>query len=94
MQPFDIPAIERHARQLRAQEIQRLQGLFAERARLYAVLLGHSLLSLLEAAGSILRPLFSWNPQDTARPAGPALLARANRGARALFAWNPQRRHS
>lgn len=90
MQPIDIPTIERHARQLRAQEIQRLEGLFAERARLYAVLLGHSLLSLLEAV----RPLFSWNPQAVEQTGSPSLATRVNRGARALFAWNPQRRHS
>lgn len=95
MQPIDIPTIERHARQLRAQEIQRLEGLFAERARLYVVLLGHSLLSLAEIVGRHLRPLFSWNPQETQQKTRePSLLARLNRGARALFAWNPQRRAS
>lgn len=66
MEHIDIAAIERRARQLRAEEMQRLQGLFAERARLYGLLLGHSLLSLLEAVGEKLRPLFSWNPQDAA----------------------------
>lgn len=63
METIDIPAIERYARQLRAQEIQRLEGLFAERLKLCAVLLGRSALSLLESVGEILRPLFSWNPR-------------------------------
>jgi hypothetical protein len=95
MESIDIPAIERYARQLRAQEIQRLEGLFAERARLYALLIGGSLLSLLEAIGEVLRPLFSWNPQDPKkRSASPSLLVRINDGARALFAWNPRKHHS
>ncbi len=61
--PIDIIAIEQHARQLRAEEMQRLQGLLAERIRLLALLAGGTLLSLMEAVGEILRPLFSWNPQ-------------------------------
>lgn len=64
MNPIDIPTIERHARQLRAQEIQRLQGLFGQRLALYASLLGGSLRALLKTAAQTLRPLFSWNPQD------------------------------
>lgn len=60
---IDIAAIERHARELRAQEMQRLQGIFAERLRLCALLLGHSLLSLLTGISKMLRPVFSWNPQ-------------------------------
>lgn len=63
MESIDIPAIERYARQLRAQEIQRLEGLFAERTRLYALLLGGSLLSGLEFVSEKIRPLFSWNPR-------------------------------
>jgi hypothetical protein len=61
--PIDIIAIERFARQLRAEEMQRLQGVFAERLGLLAVLFGGTLLSLLEALSERLRPLFSWNPQ-------------------------------
>ena len=64
MAPIDIAAIERQARALRAQEMQRLQGIFAERLGLCARLLGHSLLSLARAASKILRPAFSWNPQQ------------------------------
>lgn len=94
MTPIDIPTIERQARALRAREIQRLQGLFAERMSLYAVLLGTSLLSGLEWIAELLRPAFSWNPQDTSAYPRRSLLARLNRGARALFSWNPQgRRH-
>jgi len=94
MPPIDIPTIERQARALRAQEIQRLQGLFAERLSLYVVLLGSSLLSLLELVAESLRPAFSWNPQEVSAKPRRSVLARLNRGARALFAWNPQgRRH-
>jgi hypothetical protein len=61
--PIDIPAIERHARQLRAEEMQRLQGVLAERLGLYGLLLARSLLVVLEVASEWLRPWFSWNPQ-------------------------------
>ena len=40
MYPIDIPAIERQARELRAAEIQRMNGLFAERTRLLTRLAG------------------------------------------------------
>lgn len=94
--PIDIPAIERHARQLRAEEMQRLQGVLAERLGLYALLLARSLLAVLETAAECLRPWFSWNPQESpgAAVACRHLLGRFNRGARALFSWNPQRHHS
>lgn len=90
MAPIDIPAIERQARALRAQEIQRLQGLFAERLSLYVVLLGSSLLAGFEALADVLRPAFSWNPQEVPAKPRRSMLARLNRGARALFSWNPQ----
>lgn len=61
--PIDIIEIERYARQLRAEEMQRLEGIFADRLRLLALLLGNTLLSLLEAVSEKIRPLFSWNPQ-------------------------------
>lgn len=64
MERIDIQAIEREARAMRAAEIQRLQGLFAERVSLYAALMGHSLLNGLVALGEIVRPLLTWNPQD------------------------------
>lgn len=95
MNAIDIAAIERRARQLRAQEMQRLENLFAERARLYALLLAGSLLSLLETASELLRPLFAWNPQAEAMPArAPSLLLRLRQGAHAAFAWKPRRSHS
>lgn len=94
MTPIDIPTIERQARQLRAQEIQRLQGLFAERMRLYALLLGGSLLSLLETLGETLRPAFAWNPQAMSRGVHIALRIRLNRLGRSLFAWNPRKHPS
>ena len=87
---IDIPAIERHARALRAQEIQRLHGLFAQRLSLYAVLLGHSILGLLGFLAESLRPVFSWNPRALPARIKPALGVRLNRLARRLFAWNPR----
>ena len=63
MDHLDHALIVERARQLRAQEIQRYQGLFGERLRLMAVLLGSSLLSVLEWISEELRPLFSWNPK-------------------------------
>ena len=95
MSPLNIAAIEQEARQLRAEEMQRIQGLVSARLRLYGRLLGATALSGLTAISESLRPLFSWNPQErasgrTARSQGPALLTRLNRLARRLFAWNPQ----
>ena len=40
MRPIDIPAIEEQARNLRAAEIHRINGLFAERAELLARSMG------------------------------------------------------
>lgn len=90
MTPIDIPSIERQARALRAQEIQRLQGLFAERLRLYVLLLDHSFLSLIGFVAECLRPAFSWNPQQPAAKSRPSLSIRLNRLVRRLFSWNPQ----
>ena len=68
MTPIDIPTIERQARALRAQEIQRLQGLFAERLRL--AFPGKRQSSSAKAVPTLavrlnrqLRRLFAWNPQ-------------------------------
>jgi len=63
MDSLNIAAIEQQARRLRAQEMQRIQGLIAERLRVYGRLLGATLLSGLAAVADSLRPLFSWNPQ-------------------------------
>ena len=99
MPPLNIPAIEQEARKLRAEEMQRIQGLVLARLRLAARLLGATALSGLVAASEILRPLFSWNPQERAAvtEAGsqsPALLTRLSRLGRGLFAWDPQARRS
>lgn len=63
MSPIDIPAIEWQARQLRAQEMQRIQGLISARLHLYGQLLVKTASTGLAAIGSGLRHLFSWNPQ-------------------------------
>ncbi len=99
MPPLNIAAIEQQARQLRAEEMQRIQGLVSARMRLYARLLGATALSGLVAASESLRPLFSWNPQERtsgteAGSKSPALLTRLSRLGRGLFAWNPQARRS
>jgi hypothetical protein len=99
MEPIDIAAIERRARQLRAEEIRRIEGLFAERMRVTGRLAAASLFSGLLALAELLRPLFSWNPQNRPQvrvvPARPpiALRVRLNRAVRALFAWNPEVHH-
>lgn len=63
MSPIDISAIERHARELRAAEMRRLETLVAERMGLYAKLAARSARGALISAAEMLRPLFSWNPQ-------------------------------
>lgn len=89
MKPLDSIEIILEARELRAQELHRVKGVMAERLVVYLGLLGGS----LGAALGLLRPLFSWNPQDsTPRRHGPGLLARANALLRACFSWNPQAR--
>ena len=64
--PLSIPAIEQRARQLRAEEMQRIRGLVSARLRQYGHLLGATALSGLVAIGESLRPLLSWNPQARA----------------------------
>ena len=63
MNPIDIVALEREARQMRAEEMRRLSGVLAERMGLYFSLLGGTLGSLGKLISVALRPLFSWNPQ-------------------------------
>lgn len=95
MQPIDIAAIEQQARALRAAEIQRVQGLFAEQAGVLAHLAAGTALAAVTALGEAIRPFFSWNPQDPAPTAAWNLMAgvdRLNGAARALFSWNPQDR--
>lgn len=64
MRPIDIPAIEQEARELRAAEIHRLNGLFVERVELLAKLAAASTVAGAHVLSEMLRPLFSWNPQD------------------------------
>jgi hypothetical protein len=93
MAPIDIPAIERRARQLRAEEIRRLEGLFAERLCVLGRLAAASAFAGLLAVAAALRPLFAWNPQQAA-PAQPAAQrVRAKRRLGGLFAWNPEVHH-
>lgn len=93
METLNIADIEKQAREMRAEEMRRIQGLMGERIALYFRLLAGS----VAEAGGALRPLFSWNPQDArsgSRASGPALLARASLTLRALFSWNPQAHRS
>ena len=95
MSPYDIAAIERHARQLRAEEIRRINGLFADRLCLVGRLLAATAFNAILALAEAIRPLFSWNPQEQTPSDQPrvALSVRANRIARRLFAWNPEVHH-
>lgn len=95
MYPIDIPAIERQARELRAAEIQRMNGLFAERTHLLTRLAAKTAAAGAHAISEMLRPLFSWDPQASSGllPAGFApAVRRINDAARTLFSWNPQDR--
>ncbi len=97
MTPIDIPTIERQARQLRAAEMRRLNGLFAERFALLFKLATGSALAGAGALGEMLRPLFAWNPQTASAPLSGSIepaLARMNNAVRSLFSWNPQERRS
>lgn len=62
MSPIDYRSLERAARELRAQEIARLEAVAAERLRIYFRLLGESVLHGLCLFSELLRPLFSWTP--------------------------------
>lgn len=99
MSPINVSKIEQQARKLRAEEMQRLQGLMLARVGLYFRLLAASSLAALAVLAESVRPLFSWNPQASAvqaaagRP-GPGLRTRLSLALRALFSWNPQARGS
>jgi hypothetical protein len=89
MNSYDTNEIVRQAREMRAEEMRRIQGLMTARLVVYVRLLAGSLVD----AGEALRPLFSWNPQNAKpgrRANGPSLLARASLSLRSLFSWNPQ----
>jgi hypothetical protein len=63
MAPINIPAIEQKARQLRAEEMQRIEGIFSDRIGLYGKLLAGTVLTGAIALTELVRPLFSWNPR-------------------------------
>jgi hypothetical protein len=89
MYNIDTNEIVRQAKEMRAEEMRRIQGLVAKRLGLYFRLLAGSAAD----AGRALQPLFSWNPQDAnARKSasGLPMLTRASLALRNLFSWNPQ----
>ena len=89
--PLDTNEIIKEAREMRAVELRRMQGLMTARMAVYLRLLAGSLAAL----GESLRPFFSWNPQDpVADRRIPNLFARANDLLRACFSWNPQAHRS
>lgn len=63
MTPIDYPSLERYARELRAQEMRRLEAVAAERMSVYLSLLGQSVMHGLYLVSELLRPLFSWTPE-------------------------------
>lgn len=99
MSPINVSKIEQQARKLRAEEMQRIQGLMLARLGLYFRLLAASGLSALAVLAESVRPLFAWDPQApaaqtaTGRPR-PNLPTRLSLALRALFSWNPQARSS
>jgi hypothetical protein len=93
MYPLNITSIEREARKLRSEELQRIQGVMWARMGVYFRLLAASGKAALNVISKSVRPLFSWNPQDAApshRADGPSLFTRASLTLRTLFSWNPQ----
>ncbi len=62
MTHIDSVAIEQHARRLRAQEMQRVQGLMSKQMKLYGHLLAATVLQAMIAVSDGLFKLFSWNP--------------------------------
>lgn len=63
MTRIDITDIERQARQMRAEEMRRLSGIFSDRLGVFFRLLGGVVVTLARLVGEGLRHLFSWNPQ-------------------------------
>ena len=63
MTSIEMSEIEQYARQLRRQEIWRIERAIASVLREQTRQAGATLLSGLVAVGERLRPLFSWNPQ-------------------------------
>lgn len=97
MYPLNVTSIEREARKLRSEELQRIQGVMWARLGVYFRLLAASGKAALAVISESVRPLFSWNPQDAApgqRADGPSLRTRASLTLRTLFSWNPQAHRS
>lgn len=63
MAPIDYPSYERRARELREQEMRRLEAVAAERMKVYFALFGETAAHALYALSEMLRPLFSWTPE-------------------------------
>lgn len=63
MLPIDIYSLERQARQMRAEEMRRLNALLAARTGAAMVKLADWVTTLALLVSNGLRPLFSWNPQ-------------------------------
>ena len=59
----DIAVIVQRAKELRAEEMRKLEGMVATRLRIYFLLLKSTLGALLHAISEFMRPLFSWNPE-------------------------------
>jgi hypothetical protein len=98
MSPLNIAKIEQEARQMRADEMQRISGLISARLVQYGQLLAATGKTALGAVASMLRPLFAWNPQapvsHPSTAAGPSVLTRLSVSLRGLFSWNPQAHRS
>ena len=98
MSPLNIAKIEQEARQMRADEMQRITGLISTRLIQYGQLLAATGKTGLVAVAAILRPLFAWNPQaqmsQQGAATGPSALTRLSLSLRTLFSWNPQAHRS
>jgi hypothetical protein len=92
MSHIDIVAIERHARQLRAAEIRRIEGLFAEHLRVLARASAAGVVVGALAAMEVLRSLFSRNPQALP-PQTAGQQVPAKRTTHSVFTWNPEVHH-
>jgi hypothetical protein len=64
MAPIDYPSLERYARELRAQELRRIETVAAERMEVYFWLLGRTVLRGMYLLSELIRPLFSWTPSQ------------------------------
>jgi hypothetical protein len=66
MIPIDIADIESQARQLRAEEMKRIESHVAAFLAVYLRLAATAMQLVLKVVSVRLQPLFSWNPQRTA----------------------------